>query len=140
MSQNIEETFVIEPLTYEPTVGAKVGRFIDMRWETDPNRNGTPRKDLVLVTELVDDSGQTVQVPRAFNMLPRGRGKSDFKKQMESFLETPLTKAQLAGLKKTMVVGKPVIMNYKKDHLGHVVFDKFAPVKLTPSEAASTKP
>jgi hypothetical protein len=130
MSNNSEDIFVIEPLTYEPTVGAKVGRFVDMRWDTKFEENGDPvKKDLVLVTELVDDNGQTVLVPRAFNMLPRGRGKSDFKKQMESFLETPLTKAQLAGLKKVMVVGKPVILNYRKDHLGHVVFDKYTPVK-----------
>jgi len=138
MNTNMDETFVIEPLVYVPTVGAKPGRFIDMRWEAEARQNGDPRKDLVLVVELEekDASGQPFRVPHAFNMLPRGRGKSDFKKQMESFFEKPLTPAQLAGLKKSIIVGQPVIVNYKKDHLDHVVFDRYAPVKPTPPVAA----
>lgn len=139
MNTNTDDTFVIEPLVYQPTVGAEQGRFIDMRWETEPSKNGDPRKDLVLVVELEkkDDTGQPFQVPHAFNMLPRGRGKAEFKKQMESFLETPLTPAQLAGFKKDMIIGKQVTINYKEDHLEHVVFDRYTPAKPTEPTAAA---
>jgi hypothetical protein len=133
-----DETFEIEALTFVPAEGEKPGKFVDMRWDTNPYKNGAPRKDLVLETELDDGNGQLVRYARAFNMLPRGRGRSDFKKQMESFLEQPLTKPQLAGLRKAIVVGKPVILKFKKDHLDHVVFDRYLPVKPVESEAALT--
>jgi hypothetical protein len=133
-----DDTFEIEALAFVPTVGEKPGKFVDMRWDTNPYKSGAPRKDLVLESEMDDGHGQLVRFPRAFNMLPRGRGKSDFKKQMESFLGQPLTKQQLAGLKRNIVVGKPVILKFKKDHLDHVVFDRYLPVKQIESEATST--
>ena len=132
MTTNIntnEESFVIEPFSYEPAVGAVAGRFVDMRWNTQPGKNNTPRKDLELVAELAekDPNGQPIQVVETFNMLPSGRGRSEFKKQMSSWRGAPLTAVQLASLKKSTVVGLPVILNYTKDHLGHVVFEKFTP-------------
>ncbi|MGD0816458.1 MAG: hypothetical protein ABSA83_22945 [Verrucomicrobiota bacterium] len=133
-----DSVFVIEQLKYQATVGGKAGRFVDMVWDTEPMKNGAPRKELVLGVELEerDDSGQPFQVRQAFNFLPRGRGKTEFKKQMESFFGAPLTPAQLAGFSKASIVGKPVIVNYKTDHLGHVVFDKFTPVMPTQPPAA----
>ncbi|MGD1086919.1 MAG: hypothetical protein ABSA47_19460 [Verrucomicrobiota bacterium] len=135
---NNDDTFVIQPLVYQPTAGLKPGRFVDMRLETEPASNGDPRNDLCLVTQLEekDDNGQPYQVTHRFNLLPRGRGKSEFKKQMESFLETPLTPAQLAGFSKTLVLNKPVVVVYEKNHLGRVVFDRYAPVKQTAPVAA----
>jgi hypothetical protein len=126
-----DSTFVIEPVTYEPTVGPKPGRFVDMSWDTTPKKNDAPPKDLVLVVELEekDDSGSAFQIKQAFNMLPGGRGKAEFKKQMNSWREKPLTPGELAKLKKEIVVGKPVIVNYKTDHLSHIVFDKYLPAK-----------
>jgi len=133
MTVDMDNTFVIEPLVYTPTVGGKPGRFIDLRWDETTKKNGAPRKDLLTVVELEekDDSGQPFQVTQAFNMLARGRGKAEFKKQLESFLGTPLSPAQLAAFKKEWIVGKAVLVNYKTDHLGHVVFDKYTPVKAT---------
>lgn len=131
INNNNNDTFMIEPLVFEPTVGAEPGRFIDMAWDETPKKNGAPRKDLVFVVELEkkDDSGQPFQVRHALNMLPKGRGKGDFKKLMEGFFETPLTPVQLASFSKALIVGQPVMVNYKQDHLGHVVFDKYTPVK-----------
>lgn len=133
-----DNTFVLEPLVYEPTEGPKTGKFIDMRWDCELKKNGTQTKDMVLVVELEekDELGQTVKVEQPFNMLPNGRGLSAFKKQMQSFFGKPLTKVQLAGLKKEIVVGKPVIVNYRKNHLGRVGFDSYLPANTRESVTA----
>jgi hypothetical protein len=139
MIDNSTDSFVIEPLVYQPTVGGKPGRFVDMGWYTTPKANGSPRKELVLEVELEekDDGGQPIKVAQSFNFLPRGRGKSDFVKQMASYFGTPLTPTQLAGLKKDLLVGKPVVVHYTTNHLGHVVFDKYtAPGK--PAQPVAT--
>jgi hypothetical protein len=131
-NDNNDNAFVLEPLVYEPTVGEKPGKFIAMDWDTVPKKNGDPVKDLFLIAELEekDELGQPVQVKQSFNMLPRGRGLSDYKKQMTSFLGKPLTRLQLAQKPDpALVVGKPVIVVYKMDHLDHVVFDMYLPGK-----------
>ena len=136
---NSDNEFILEPLVYKPTEGEKPGKFIAMDWNTVPKPNGDPVKDLYLITELEEKNelGQPVQVKQVFNMLPRGRGLSAFKKQMKFFLERPLTPLELAKkLDPALVVGKPVIVVYNKDHLNHVVFDKYLPVKPTQSAAA----
>jgi hypothetical protein len=126
-SDDKDVIFVIEPLAYEATVGLKPGRFTDMRWNEAPEKNGAPRRDLVLEAALEekDGSGKPITIAQSFNFLPRGRGKSDFKRQMESYFGKPLTPVQLAGLSKDLLVGKPVVVNYKQNHLGRVVFDKY---------------
>jgi len=125
--------FILEPLAYVPTVGQKPGKFIDMRWDLEPRKDGGARKFLVLVVELdeKDALGQPVQVPQSFNMLSGGRGLSALKNQMGSFLGAPLTPLQLAKLTPATVVGKPVIVVYKTDHLGHIVFEKYLPGNVT---------
>lgn len=133
------DTFILEPLVYEPTVGEKPGKFITMDWDIAPKPNGDPVKDLFLVTELEEKNelGQPVQVTQKFNMLPRGRGLSEYKKQMQSFLGQPLTRLQLAQKPDpALVVGKPVVVVYKMDHLNHVVFDKYIPAVTTQPKAA----
>ncbi len=125
--------FVLEPLAFVPTKGDKPGKFIGMRLDTEPYKNGSPRKDLVLVVELEENNelGESVQVEQAFNLLPGGRGSSAFKKQMHSFFGQPLTAIQLAGLSAELVVGKSVTVRYKENHLGHVVFDAYLPAATT---------
>jgi hypothetical protein len=132
-----DEAFVIEAFVYTPTVGEKPGRFIDMSWQNEPKKNGAVRKDLLVVVELEEKiaNGQHVQVTHSFNFHPRGRGKSQFKKLMEGFLERPLTPEQLAGFSKTTIIGKPVIVNYNTDRFGHVVFHNYLPVKQTEAQA-----
>jgi hypothetical protein len=143
-NNNIDNELILEPLVYEPTVGDKPGTFIDMGWDLVPKKNGDPVKDLFLVTELEEKNelGQPVQVRQSFNMLPGGRGLSAYKRQMESFLGKPLTRLQLAQKPdRALVVGKRVIIVYKTDHLGHVVFDKYLPGKAAqPVAAASAAP
>ena len=130
------ETFVIEPLAFRPTIGEHHGRFVDMHWDDSPKKNNAPRHDLVLVTELQDENGQPVPVPHRFNCLPRGRGKSEFVKQMKSFFGQSLTAMQLAGLKKDLIVGKPVIVSYKQGPRGGIEFDKYLPAQTAQDVAA----
>jgi hypothetical protein len=137
MSNNTEikdEVFVIEELQFKPEAKAYPGRFTQMRWDQEPKKDGTPVKDLVLVTELEQkfESGQPIHIEHRFNMLPKGRGKAEFKKQMGSWRGgQAMTDQELAGLKKSTVVGKPVVTVYKVDHLGHTVFDRFNPHELS---------
>lgn len=138
-NNNSENAFVLEPLVYQPTVGEKPGKFISMDWNVAPKPNGDPVKELILVAELEEKNelGQLVQVPQKFNMLPRGRGLSEYKKQMHSFLGKPLTRLQLAQKPDpSLVVGKPVVVVYKMDHLNHVVFDKYLPAATTQPKVA----
>jgi hypothetical protein len=130
MSNNIDETFVIEEPEYKPTVGPKIGKFIDMRWNITPKKNAAPRKDLILAVELdeKDEAGSNVKVEHTFNMLPRGRGTSEFKKQMSSWLGRELTSKERAGLQKAFVVNKPVVVNYQLNRFKAVAFDGYLPV------------
>jgi hypothetical protein len=136
-SNHEDATFVIEPLSYTATVGGKLGRFTDMEWVTTLKPNGSPRQDLIITEELeeLDANGKPITVSQSFNFLPRGRGRSEFKKQMESYFGTPLTPAQLAGFSKSTIVGKAVIVNYNENHLGHVIFDSYLPVRQAEMEA-----
>lgn len=136
-----DDAFILEPLPYQPTVGPKPGEFIDVYRNTAPKNNGAPCNDLIIATKLDerDALGQPIVVLKTMNMLPRGRGAAEFKTQMESFLGKPLTPLQLAKplvpLAKKLLVGQRVIVNYKTDHLGHVVFDSFTPeTKNVPTE------
>jgi len=131
------DTFVIEPLAYQPTLGEKPGRFIDMQWDTTPRKNNAQRRDLVLIVEL-NENGEHFKVPFHFNFLPRGRGKTEFKDQMESFFGNPLTPNQLAGLKKDVIVHKSVIVRYTPHPRGGVEFDKFLPVP--PAQPVAVQP
>jgi hypothetical protein len=136
---NADNDLILEPLVYEPTVGEKPGKFIELGWDLEPKPNGTLVKDLFLKVELEekDELGQPVQVTQRFNMLPRGRGLSDYKKQMESFLGRPLTRLELAQKPdRSLVVGKPVVVVYKVDHLNHVVFEKYQPRNVQQPAAA----
>jgi len=125
-----DKDLILEPLVYQPTEGSKPGKFTAMRWDLEPKKNGDPRKDLVLVVELEekDELGQPIQIEHTFNMLPNGRGVAQYKSQMESFLTKPLTRLQLAQKPDpALVVGKQVNVVYKKNHLNHIVFDKYLP-------------
>ena len=130
------DTFVIEPLAFKPTIGEHHGRFVSMEWDTTPKKKDQPRRDLVLVAELKDENGQLVPVPHRFNCLPRGRGVNEFKKQMEYFFGKKLTAVQLAGLKRDILVDKPVIVRYKKGIRDGVTFDKYLPAQTAQPLAA----
>lgn len=133
MSDIMDGIFVIEQPDYKPTVGEKTGKFIDMKWDLTPKKN-VPRKDLILTVELdeKDEVGNHVKVEQTFNMLHRGRGTTEFKKQMSKWLGRDLTPVELAGFQKAFVLNKPVIVNYKLNRFKAVAFDGYLPV--TPTE------
>ena len=140
MNTNIEnttdETFEIEQIQFKPEPGQYPGRFTDMKWDKSPGKNGAERKDLVIVRTLdkADPNGKPFQIEDRFNMLPGGRGKSDFKKMMSAWRGKELDSSELSGLKKSSVVNQRVVSIYVTDHLNHVVFDSYKP-EPKPAEA-----
>jgi hypothetical protein len=138
---------VLRPLPFNPEPIAYKGTFISKGWDIQEKDGKTTVKDLVVKVALEekDELDQQVVVERRYNMFPRARGVSDFKKDMASYLGYRVDKDNnidefpprlLARQSLIELDGKPVRVVYEQSTRGKcATFKTFLPVDTTPAEA-----
>ena len=79
---------VLRPLAFNPKPISYKGTFISKGWDVQEKDGKITVKELVVEVELEkkNELDQQVVVERRYNMLPRARGISDFKKDIASYL------------------------------------------------------
>ena len=136
---------VLVPLPFEPKPTTYLGRFISKTWDIQ-EKNGKACRDLVVKVALDEKNelGESVVVERRYNMLPRGRGVSDFKKDMASYLGYRVDKTVdefppklLANQALLQLDGRPVRVAYKAGRGKHASHDRFLPVETEPAAPAA---
>ena len=141
MNTNINNDDVLVPLEFKPEAKSYTGTFISKTWDKEEKDGKLIRKDLVIkvALEKKNELGQPVVVERRYNMGSRGRGISDFKKDMAGFLGYRVDKTVdefppklLANQSLILLDGKPVNISYKTSKRGYVEFDSFKPVETAP--------
>ncbi len=137
---------VLIPLPFTPKAINYKGQFISKTWDTEL-KNGKACKDLVVKVALEEknDLDQPIVVERRYNMLPRARGISDFKKDMASFLGYKLDKnvdefppKLLANQALIKIDGLPVIVAYKAGRGKFASHDRFLPADTAPAAPVAT--
>ena len=137
---------VLVPLAFNPKPTNYTGRFISKTWDIQEKEGKTTVKDLVVKVALEEknDLDQPVVVVRRYNMLPRARGVSDFKKDMASYLGYKVDKnvdefpaKLLANQSLIQLDGKSVIVAYKAGRGKYASHDRFLPVEPTPATPAA---
>jgi len=138
---------VLRPLEFKPQPINYKGTFISKTWDIQEKEGKTTVKDLVVKVALEEKNelDQPIVVERRYNMLTRGRGVSDFKKDMASYLGYKVDKnvdefpaKLLANQSLIQLDGKPVIVVYKSGRGKHASHDRFLPVETAPAAPAAT--
>ena len=137
---------VLRPLEFTPKPVSYKGTFVSKTWDTEA-KSGKPCRDLVVKVALEEKNEleQPFVVERRYNMLPRGRGVSDFKKDMAGYLGYRVDKTMdefppklLANQSLIVLDGKPVTITYKKNEKrGFIEFDSFKPIEETAQPTAA---
>ena len=135
---------ILRPLEFAPQPASYKGTFVSKTWDTEA-KNDKPCRDLVVKVALEEKNelDQQVVIERRYNMLPRGRGVSDFKKDMANYLGYRVDKTVdqfpprlLANQSLIVLEGKPVTVVYKAGRGKNASFDKFLPIETTPATQA----
>ena len=147
---NINSLDVLVPLEFKPKPINYKGTFISKTWDIQEKEGKTTVKDLLIKVKLEDEKNeldQQVVIERRYNMLPRARGVSDFKKDMASYLGYKLDDKNngfpaklLANQSLIQLDGKPVIVAYKSGRGVNGTHDRFLPVETVPATPVETAP
>ena len=139
---------VLRPLEFKPDAKTYKGRFVTKTWDAESKDGKLIKRDLVIKVALEEKNelGQPTVVERRYNMLPRARGVSDFKKDMASYLRIKLDDKgngfpdrYLANQALIQLDGKPVLVAYAKGRGKHASHDRFLPWEDAPATPAAVE-